>query len=165
MSFQAISSRISARTTRDERRCPAAMDPAGPDVEGMCGTRGLLGATARGPRAFPSPDADPMSDYVFLADSNHFPRHLVEDLADLIAEAEEIDLEEFRDEIGRGAYEGIEHALGYDPGRLEEDDLVSAHRGTLRNVPAVFLVHSAAEYVYVPQKERKTLLRAPRQGL
>jgi hypothetical protein len=107
-----------------------------------------------------------MSDYVFLADSNHLPRHLVEDLADLVAEAEEIEMDEFRHEVGSGAYEGIAHALGYDDAsRLEDDELVSAYRGALRDTPALLLVRSTVEYVYVPQKERKALLRPPRQGL
>lgn len=106
-----------------------------------------------------------MSDFVFLADSNHFPRHLVEDLADLIAEAEEIEIEDFRGAVGAGAYEGIAHALGYGADRrLEDDELVSAHRGALRGVPALLLERSTVEYVYVPQKERKALLRPPRQG-
>ena len=106
-----------------------------------------------------------MSDYVFLADSDHFPRHLVEDLADMVAEAEEIDLQDFRDAVGPGAYEGIAHALGYGDDRcLEDDELVSAYRGALRDTPALLLVRGTVEYVYVLQKERKTLLRPPRQG-
>lgn len=107
-----------------------------------------------------------MSDYVFLADSTRFPRHLAEDLVDLVADAEEIDLPEFRDEVGRGAYEGIEHALGYgEEMRLEDDDLVSAYRGSLRGTSALLLVRGTTEYVWVPQNERKNLLRTPRRGL
>jgi len=107
-----------------------------------------------------------MSNYVFLADSTAFPRHLAENLVDMVAEAEEIDLEEFRAEVGRSAYEGIEHALGFGgDSSLEDDELVSAYRGSLRGVPAVFIVHGTTEYVYVPQKERNSLLRRPRKGL
>jgi len=108
-----------------------------------------------------------MSDYVFLADSTSFPRHLAEDLVDLVAEAEEIELAEFRHEVGPGAYDqGIEHALGYgEEMRLEDDDLVSAYRGRLRGTDAFLLVRGTTEYVYVPQKERKNLLRTPRKGL
>ena len=107
-----------------------------------------------------------MSDYVFLADSTNFPRHLAEDLVDLVADADEIDLLDFRDEVGPKAYQGIEHALGYgEEMRLEDDDLVSAYRGRLRGTDAFLLVRGTTEYVYVPQKERKNLLRTPRKGL
>lgn len=73
----------------------------------------------------------------------------VPDLEAMMDEAEDIDHDTFRDELGHDAYQRFAEEMGYNAVvQLQNDWAVSFHRSTFKGQPVVYCVHSAIEYIF-----------------